>query len=293
MKQDCTSVDMRDKNDQSPLYVAVESGNIRIVRLLMSKSKVGVHSLNDLPPRKGLEISIWTPLFVGWLEGSLEMMRLLLQCPKIDTELRDQHGCHLLHQISYGTTLKERISPVELLQQKTGLLIKSGKFPVNEKSKHGYTPVALAAGIGALENLKALLDDPKVDISIKADDGLSPCMLAVCQGHENVVQWLIDNERLAYDDRSPRGDNLVHMAVGYGQPGVAKVLLETDRFDVTTKNSFGATLLHEAVHQGIAEVVQVLLDNVRIDPNIDSEYHLISLASHLGHTVIAQDISEL
>ena len=267
MDRSIDSVDAQDNTGCSPLYVAVVADRFEVVRLLMPASKIGVHSDKAVVTDKDSPVRIWTPLFAAWLNGSVEMMRQLLECHLIDGTLQDSEGGHLLHQISYGLGDME-FRDATLLKQKTQLLISSGKFPLNARNRQGLTPVAYAAAAGNMHNLEALMGTAEVDMNIKDDSNMSPCMLAVVEGRANAVELLIRNNKVDYDTKFENRSNLLQIAVAHGKADVAKLLLDTGKFDVSETGPDGWTLLHLAVYANCAEAVGMILDDGKLDPNI-------------------------
>jgi ankyrin repeat protein len=120
-----------------------------------------------------------TPLLAACLFSSAEVVDLLLSCPTIDANLRDEEGSTILHGYSFNHP---------------HLLIDSGKFALEARNRAGQTPLALAACKGDLGLLKALLRTRKAEIEPLNSDGRTPLMLAIQSRKPNpaVVKILLE-----------------------------------------------------------------------------------------------------
>jgi hypothetical protein len=82
------SVDLQDLNGCNILHIAVEKGNIKIVKLLLSKEDIDVN-FRDL--------NGFTALHIAVERGNIEILKLLLSKENIDVNLQSLNGCNVLH----------------------------------------------------------------------------------------------------------------------------------------------------------------------------------------------------
>jgi ankyrin repeat protein len=110
----------------------------------------------------------------------------------------------------------------------------------------GRLPVHVAAEVGNLEALKALVE-LGADINAQTAFNLTSLQTASVEGHEKVVKYLLEQEGIQI--RSPAGAQFhpLHLAVVGGHLEVVQLLLLHRGVDVNHKDKDNFTAVHHAV----------------------------------------------
>ena len=161
-----------DTENWTPLHAAASDGNVESVQLL-AKSGSNVNARDSLQR---------TPLLLAVLGRSVEKAKALLEAGA-DIRLYDQYGRGVLHY-----AINE--SNPELLQ----LLLQNGANPEGESvenpnSETSFSPLHLAAKLGDVECVKALLAAGAAKDK-KDQNDLTPLMIAEKEKHAEVVALL-------------------------------------------------------------------------------------------------------
>jgi ankyrin repeat protein len=106
------------ERDGSPLFNASQYGHAKATQLLIDKRETSSYSRASITSALFLSPNFTTPLIAACFFSSAEMVDLLLSCPTIDADLRDEHGNTILHGYSFS---------------QPRLLIDSGKFALGAR----------------------------------------------------------------------------------------------------------------------------------------------------------------
>ena len=134
----------------TPLYAAVEIGNVDVVKLLLAKHGIKVNQ----PTRDGK-----TPLHFAIMTDNIEVVILLLAHPDIDVNQSTRDVLYIL-------TMTEKPEMMKLLLEKSDI-------DVNQPTM-GHTPLYTAAEIGNTVALNLLLAHPRIDVNKPTSDGNTP-----------------------------------------------------------------------------------------------------------------------
>ncbi|KAH7079569.1 hypothetical protein FB567DRAFT_571692 [Paraphoma chrysanthemicola] len=143
------NIDMRDKNEETPLFKAANCGHDAIVELLLKSGKTNINRRN----RAGE-----TPLFRAAVLGHVAVVRLLLETDGIEINIWDDDGRSLLSSaVKFGHTAVVR------------LLLTKGKANVEISALYNSELIRQAAERGHAAVLELLLETGKFNV----DGGLS------------------------------------------------------------------------------------------------------------------------
>ncbi|KAH9149854.1 hypothetical protein AeRB84_007204, partial [Aphanomyces euteiches] len=244
------------------LQRAASQRHLNIVEMLLRdftasidfESKVNTHfSLDNL-----YEI-VYTECKRGTREasehGHVEIVRLLLQQPRIDTNW----SCE-----TWGTALQSaaRNGHLEIVQL----------FLANAKVERENLGIALhhASNNGYLNIVALLLAHHGQIINYHKKSGESALHSAANKGHVEIVRFLLERgiDINLFDEYL---GTALHKESGSGHLEIVQMLLKHGIQNINCQDKLGRTALHAAAQGGRAEIVQTLLDHDNIDPNLKSE----------------------
>jgi ankyrin repeat protein len=214
-------------------------------------------------------------------KGHEDVVRLLLDKDKVDTDLQDTVGRTPLSWAAEGG-----------YEAVVTLLLATDKVDADLQDTVGRTPLSWAAEGGHEAVVKLLLATDKVNVDFKGNwCGRTPLSLAAEGGHEAVVKLLLATDKVNVDfkgnwcDRTP-----LSLAAEGGREAVVKLLLATGKVDVDSKDIFGQTPLSLAAKGGHEAVVKMLLATGKVD--IGSQDQLdrtpLWLAAEGGHEAVVK-----
>ncbi len=117
-----------------------------------------------------------------------------------------------------------------------------------------------AAGLGATERLRQLLDEHQQPVSAWSADGFTPLHLAAFFRNRAVAELLLDHgadvEAVSQNDMRVTP---LHSAAAGGDTAICRLLIERDA-DVSARQEGGFTPLHAAAHNGDLELARLLVE---------------------------------
>lgn len=288
-------IDINSEKARSELFFAIEQGNVDVVKFFLEYPGFDVNTkdkeMRELRRYRGPSFSypevryyFRTPLYVAAEQGQSEIVKLLLQNPKLDVNLGS--GCKC--------------------------------YPEEYSS-----PLCIAAKNGHTEVVKLLLTHPNIDLNAGHNrDVRTPLCLAAEYGHADVVELLlahpnidVNMSSLYFDEfvvnyRGWLGDILtlespLWFATKNGHTEVMKLLLSHPDVDVNLGNyDRQGSPLCIAVRQGNIDAVRLLLRHADTDvnamryfePDDSGEYYhdkVFELAIHMAVSNRNKDIVEL
>lgn len=127
------------------------------------------------------------------------------------------------------------------------------------KAKNGFDAFHIAAKLGKLGVLKALMEAIPQLLATVDQSNTTPLHTAAAQGHVEVVSFLLErNSSLATIARN-NGKTALHSSARYGHFEVVKAILSKEAGIVAWSDKKGQTALHMAVKGTSAEVVDELI----------------------------------
>ncbi|KAK3633305.1 hypothetical protein LTR56_015873 [Elasticomyces elasticus] len=276
LKCNGVDVDMKDLTGGTALSLAISTdvleNRMTTVRLLLPKSKLGVHSRHynhfDIPRDMS-----------GIVNGRAMNLHAFIELTKATHNLTIRECC-LVHRLKYDTEFFSAF-----FGWLTGL----------------NTPLMRAAMFGSLELLALLLDSDGMDGSLKGVRGMSilhclslrsPQLLQrICDGDSTHLQYtfradhvrlIIGSGKLAVDIKDSAGSSPLNTACTLMD--VVKALLSTGEVDVLSKDQAGCTPFENATLYGHTDVVQLLIEaGLAVDCRGSTGRTLLALACLQGH----------
>jgi ankyrin repeat protein len=207
-----------------------------------------------------------TTLALAAIEGSYEIVKLLLRQHRMDPNAQDKSGRSALHHaVLAGHTRVAR------------LLLECDMIKINLRDNNGDTPLALAAqsiyrGRGSqnkpVDVLKVLLEFDALQIQSVEQSGRSSVICDEAHNRGDSIELLSNTRRLDIDSRDSHGRSPLSHAAKWGHEGVVSILLETNKVDIDSRDSHGRSPFSYAAMGGYDGIVRILLKTGNVD--IDS-----------------------
>ncbi|KAK6543335.1 hypothetical protein TWF694_000087 [Orbilia ellipsospora] len=218
----------------SPLYVAVEQGRPRIVKVLI---EYGV----DV--NQGTLEGRWTPLHEAVKKGYLEITEMLLEAGANPNAANDDgitclHSCWVTGAVTLAT-----------------LLVQHGA-DVNIKRKDQFTALHYASFEGRTELAEFLVKNG-ANLEDETREGFSPLHLAMLRNHASIVEMLIRNGA-DVNHRDRKSWSPLHRAANLGNAYIVELLVSHKDIDLEARNGDFTTAINDAVKNNRAEVARVL-----------------------------------
>ncbi|MGO0308226.1 ankyrin repeat domain-containing protein [Endozoicomonas acroporae] len=197
-------------------------------------------------------------------EGRIEHLKLLLlNCPGIRVNSKDDDGCTPLHFAvsGYNGLLSgDYLSCVKELLRVPGIR-------VNEKDNDGFTPLHFAVhncyGYDFYSSalcVLLLLRVPGIRVNEKNNDGCTPLYAAAFNGQTTCVTELLNAFGILVNEKNNDGRTPLYAAALNGQAECVKELLNAPGILVNEKDNDGRSPLYAAAFNGQAECVKELLN---------------------------------
>ena len=208
-----------------------------------------------------------TILHLACRNGSIEIVTLLIQVPKIDFNIKDGYGFTPLHHASsYGQD-----KMVEFLLMEHFF----SKIPMDIHARDNIerTPLHLACWNYYGENVKVLQTFLELSdmVDFKAEDigGWTPFHYSCRSGYYNVTKLILDyclrfDNIIDINSPSVESETPLHLACEFGHDDVVELLIEhhkkKENVDFNAQNTNGNTPLHLACEKGHIKVVCILMN---------------------------------
>ncbi|QRD87548.1 ankyrin [Aspergillus flavus] len=251
-------VNNRGYDEQTPLGVASEEGNLEIVRTLLEQGA-------DVTMA---DIDGWTPIYTASHNGHTEVARLLIENGS-NVNTSESGGCTPVNTACYQ-------GHVETVK----LLLKSGADIYTATNK-GITPLYAASAGGHIEVVKLLLKwGADIDYANKYGD--TPLSASSSKGHPAVSKLLVETGA-DIEAKNNFGRTPLHLASLDGHIEIVILLLERDAY-VEAKDIHEWTPLMNASFEGHAEVVKALSERgADIEAKSANGHTALMYASTEGH----------
>ncbi|KAK3440794.1 hypothetical protein EUGRSUZ_B01059, partial [Eucalyptus grandis] len=227
------AVYQENKESKCPLYLAVETGNLEILKLLMEamdKNQVPWSRMQGMSPVHGAVV-----------HQRLEMLKEMSERKGELFQLKDaQWGTplHLASSMNY-------VDGVEFLVHKFA-------WSAFEGDEEGYLPIHVACKMGQLETMKVLLEHwPDAEELLNLKEGQNILHVAAKYGRPKVVEYILNNFHLKTlrNDKDKEGNTPAHVATLQLQEDVLIELVKTYGIDLHLVNNGNMTALDLAYEQ--------------------------------------------
>ncbi|XP_068425458.1 inversin [Clinocottus analis] len=249
------SVNKTDHSQRSALHLAAQKGNVRFLKLLLSRRANWLQK----------DLEEMTPLHLATRHPSPKALALLLKHigpGEVDTQ--DKNKQTALHWSAFYN----RPEHVRLLikhDSNIGIPDSEGKIPLHW--------AAHSQEASATQTVRCILEAAPTESLLNWQDyeGRTPLHFAVADGNEAVVEVLTSYEGCnvtAYDNlfRTP-----LHWAALLGHARIVHLLLERNTSGTIPSDSQGATPLHYGAQSNNAETVGVFLSHPSVKDEPDLE----------------------
>ena len=277
------SHNLRDIKNFQPLHIAVQSGSLHKVKLLISHGadiEGRVAFSNETPlilaaakgdidvisylVSKGAQLETtdsgrWTPVTFALAHHQREAYQWLL-----DNGARTDHSARgentLLHAAAYAGN-----------QEWVADFIGHG-MAIDVRNMYGIKPLYYAAFRGHYPLVRYLIDEDKAKTYSK-DNGYDNALSWAAEGgHKNIIHYLITEKGANPDFRGATGNsNPLYNAVINNHKNIVSYLIEEHRCDPNTRLPAGRTILHWAAEYGYKDIVKYLLTK-GANPNVKDRY---------------------
>ena len=209
------SRDAEPRNASQKLIHTCRKGDLNCVRSLVESESIDVKNYED-------EEHNDTPLHWASYYGHLNVVKYLVEECECDVKMKNIFGNTPLHRAAEGKQGSEGI--VEYLIKEMGC------DPMS-KGQYHRTPLHKACKKGKLDVIKFLMADQKSDYQYReSKHGYTPLDLAAQHGTLEVVQYMIELHNTASGGNAERYTPLHYAAYG-GKLYIVKYLVEKREFD--------------------------------------------------------------
>ena len=154
------------------------------------------------------------------------------------------------------------------------------------------SPLCVAAQLGHLDVVKALLTDQRVNANFEGKDRRSPLSMAASSGNIELVQWLLSDERIKPDQEDSKGRTPLFWAIDGNFPGIIRLFASDPRVNVNHTDDHERTPFSWAAEEGNEDVVSELLRAPGIDVNRANVHGRtpLSWAAEKGHIPVIKQL---
>lgn len=271
------NINMKDKNDCTPLMHAAFYNKPEITKFLLSLQKVNVNDIDN----KG-----YTAFHRACEEKSLEVVKILVEAKDIDLTIPDNKGYSAFHKIYNEEILQFLVDNKHFknLKTKDGLtpLMKAAKSQphqhheykeileillnsndaintINQTDNEGNTALHFIIGNYYHKDgvIVAKFLENKADITIKNNEGDTPFKVAVEQGELEIVKLFLNP--LYKIDNNDKIDAF-HYACGNNDQNLVKLFIENG-MPIDVKDQDGVTPFIKCVNSLSKKVLPILIKN--------------------------------
>lgn len=129
------------------------------------------------------------------------------------------------------------------------------------------SPLCIAAQLGHLEVVKALMADNRVNINFEGRDRRSPLSMGAASGNTELVKFFLSDERIKPDQEDSKGRTPLFWAIDGNHPSIIRLFTSDPRVDVNHIDDHERTPFSWAAEEGNEDIVSELLRAPNIDVN--------------------------
>ncbi len=154
------------------------------------------------------------------------------------------------------------------------------------------SPLCIAAQLGHLEVVKALVADDRVNFNFEGRDRRSPLSMAAGSGNIELAKFLLSDERIKPDHEDSKRRTPLFWAIDGNHPGIIRLFTSDPRVNVNHTDDHERTPFSWAAEEGNEDVISELLRNPSIDVN-RADVHgrsPLSWAAEKGHISVIKQL---
>ncbi|KAH7191681.1 hypothetical protein BKA60DRAFT_471064 [Fusarium oxysporum] len=267
-------VNVRDKNGDTPLHLAVDKKSLEMVSVLLATGKCEISLENELG---------YTPLGRAIANWDIAMVELLLSTDEINANMpEDSHLNPLYLAVSSGQ--------IEVAK----LLLDTRKVDISTTDDRGDTPLDRAINNRDEAMLRLLLYTEKVYRQEQKEVPQKTVLWAVDNAKVYTVQLLL--EWGVFNLQRVDGDvmrEIFWLAVGKGNERLINVVHDSGNFGINAKDRLGKTPLMHVTEAYAEETLKLLLKTGKADVHaVDNEGNTaLSMAVKKGYKTVADLLS--
>ncbi|XP_070579659.1 transient receptor potential cation channel subfamily A member 1-like [Ptychodera flava] len=233
----CTLIENKDKNEQTPSHVAVETGNIKILNLLIKgNASISIRDYNEQ-----------APIHLAAKKGRFECIEALAVVDVRHINDDDGDGCTPLLLASQAGHLKV-----------VNHLLKVGA-DIGSRDENRRTALALAAAGGHVDVVATLLKN-HADIDATDKNRNTALHLSAANGHDEVTSYLIDEGANPLMKNS-KGENCLDIATENQEDVTATVIINSKKWQdiISQHDDKGFTSFNRLIEK-LPNVAYTVLD---------------------------------
>ena len=234
------------KNGKSPLIVAASrlDSSLSIVQILLTKPQINANKA---------VFDGQTALISAVKIGNHEIVKLLLRCPQVDTDLVDED-----YKTAQDYAEERNLTDmVEAFQTRGSLTKAYGHSCCSDNIHRG---LLTAAEEGDLKWVKTFSSCPQIDINLGNQYGITPLIVTAREGHSDVARLLLNNPDIDTNrHNSVNGKTALIVASEEGKWLIVKMLLSNPQIDVEWLDIKRETALKKAATKGHLMVAKLLV----------------------------------
>ncbi|CAC5386580.1 unnamed protein product [Mytilus coruscus] len=255
-----------DKDNKTPLFVALDYGNIAAFRLIASIKKTITVDTEHM-------LSII--LYHASKYGATDVVNSLLEHTNVDGD-DNSHNEYKFAPLGVASLLGNKEVVTTLLDHRCN---------PNIANMNKETSLFSASYLGHTDIVQLLLN-AYANPNISNTDNLTPVYTALMLGHIEIVKILLE-KNCDLNSTDKYYEPLVFVAASNGHAEIVKLLVENG-CDPCVCKKFKTTPLHEASYKGHSETVKVLLENNPDPCIIDKENDSPLLTTFEGQMKIVE-----
>ena len=233
-----SDINCRDKDENTPLLLAVAHGQDKAVALLLEKEPGNTINCKN---RRGE-----TPLIRAVIDGKKEIAQMLLAVKGIDINCAKTDGkTALIAAMYYGSVTMN-------------MLIELKDIDISAEDPLGRTAFMWAARNGHISSLECFLRLHKIPLNEQDVDGNSALILAAKEGKVDAVACLLKEDLVKINMQGKWKQTALMFAAAEGHEKVAALLLEQPHINSALHNTNNKDALQLAQENNHSRIVTLL-----------------------------------
>ncbi|KAK3404685.1 hypothetical protein EUGRSUZ_K00998 [Eucalyptus grandis] len=222
----------QNKDGKSPLYLAAETGDLKILRLLLK------HSARD--EAYTVKTQGMSPVLAALEPGKSGILKEIVdQLPKL-LRMRDENGGTPLHTAA-------SIGNVEAVR----FLLSKCSYLALQTDENGSYPIHIACESGHVDTIRVLVEMWPDLVEIKNKEGQNILHVAAKAGNNKVVRYILEcsnpDIKKLVNSKDVNGNTPLHLASMHNHCEVMRSLTKEKGIDLRLRNNDGLTALDVAM----------------------------------------------